>query len=192
MKRAIVLVAGIAAVLFWMKKAGASQVDSGGADSGNLFYMSMGKVMGTAQTLSTNGLQRIKTREGFSAVKYPDPPNSGKFSVGYGHQIQSGESYDTIDEGTASMLLLQDIQTAENTVNGNVSAELTQSQFDALVSFVYNIGSGAFVNGSVPEKLNNGNFQGATDTMQLYTNSGGQRSSALITRRNSEVAQFYA
>jgi lysozyme len=193
MKRAIVLVAGIVAVLFWIKKAGASQVDSGGADSGNLFYMSLGKTMsGDSQTLSNAGLQALKKREGFSGVKYPDPPNSGKFSVGYGHQIQAGESYDTIDEATASLLLAQDVQSAENTVNGNVSATLTQNQFDALVSFVYNIGAGAFLRGSVPQKLNNGDIAGATLTMRQYINSGGTYSGVLVSRRDSEVNQFYA
>jgi lysozyme len=190
MKRAIVALLGLLTFFWIVKKAGASQVDSGGADSGGLFYVSLGKIV-DRQKLSNTGLQRLKNREGFSAMRYPDPPNSGKFSIGYGHQLQAGENYTTIDESTAALLLLQDVSTAESAVNNNVSVSLTQYQFDALVSFVYNIGSGAFVAGTVPEKLNNGDFSSATATMKLYTNSGGVRSSVLVARRNEEVAQFY-
>jgi lysozyme len=92
----------------------------------------------------------------------------------------------------AEQLLAADVQDAEDAVNSNVSATLTQTQFDALVSFVYNVGAGAFSRGSVPEKLNAGNFDAALATMRLYYKSNGVISASLVARRADEIGQFLA
>ena len=193
MKRTLILSACVLAAYFlFARKAGAVYADSGGADVGNPFYFSLGKIMQPAQHLSQAGLERLKTRERFSATPYNDPPGSDKWSIGYGHQIKPGESFTVISEATGELILESDVITAENAINNNVSATLTQNQFDALVSFVFNIGVGAFLHGSVPEKLNNGQFDAAVATMKLYKNSNGEESPILVARRKSEAAQFLA
>lgn len=162
------------------------------ADIGNPFYFSLGKtVSGQAQTLSQAGLQAIKSREGFSPVRYPDPPGQNRlFSIWYGHQIKPGDDLSLM---TPDQTLLDDTQAAADAVNENVSADLTQAQFDALVSFVYNVGIPAFKHGTVPQKLNDGDFKAATDTMLRYIHDqGGAVDPVLANRRASEVAQFYA
>jgi lysozyme len=176
----------------WYKKQEASDASSG-LDTGSWFYFSTGKnFSGMAQTLSDNGLNAIKQREGFSSARYEDPQGSGKYSIGYGHQIKANEILDNISENVASQLLYQDTASAVDTVNSNISADLTQPQFDALVSFVFNVGAGAFIGGSVPEKINSGDLAGATNTMKLYIHAGGITAPALVARRAQEVRQFYA
>lgn len=181
---------------YWLlnRKAGASQIDSGGADVGSAFYFSMGKTFMPSETqiLSADGLARLKKREGFSREVYADPPGSGKFSIGYGHQLQPGENMTSINEDVASMYLLDDVARAEDAVNSNVSATLSQGAFDALVSFVYNVGVKAFTSGSVPQKLNSGDVHAATNTMLLYNHVNGFADKALAARRADELSQFYA
>ena len=161
-------------------------------DVGNPLYFSLGKTMtGNAQTLSQDGLQRLMAREGFSATPYPDPPGQNKlFSIWYGHQIKPGDDLSLM---TPEDTLRADTQIAADAVNANVSATLTQNQFDALVSFVYNVGVSAFKHGTVPQKLNAGDFKAATDTMLRYVHdSTGAVNQSLAARRATEVAQFYA
>lgn len=143
------------------------------------------------QTLTDAGLSFIAKIEGFSATPYNDPPGSDKYSIGFGHQIQSGESFPdpiTIEQGRA--LLAKDTQTAQNAVKSAITVPLNSNQFDALTSFVFNIGEGAFKSGSVPAKINAGDFQAAADTMRQYVKAGGVVSQALVDRRESEASVF--
>lgn len=132
----------------------------------------------------------IEQFEGFSAVPYNDPPGSNKYSIGYGHQIQPGESFTSIDRVEAAALLVSDTETARDAVDGLITAPLNSAQYAALVSFVYNVGSGAFANGTVPEKINSGDFQAAANTMRRYINAGGRVNAGLVARRDIEAASF--
>lgn len=128
--------------------------------------------------------------EGFSATPYNDPPGSNKYSIGYGHQIQPGEHFTAITEAQGQALLEQDTATARAAVADAIQVPLNADQTAGLVSFVYNIGVSAFNKGSVPDKINAGDFQGAADTMRQYIHAGGSVSQALIDRRNAEAAPF--
>ena len=66
--------------------------------------------------------------------------------------------------------------------------QLTQNQFDALVSFTYNLGCGNL--GDIAELLNKKNFDGATAAMEKYTHAGGRELEGLVTRRKKEVQLF--
>lgn len=140
--------------------------------------------------LSQSGLDFIAQIEGFSATPYNDPPGSAKWSIGYGHQIQPGENLTSVTEDHARNILAADTANANAAVSKYVTAPLTQAQHDALVSFVFNIGVGAFVAGTVPTKLNNGDFQAAADTMRQYDKSGGVVNTALVSRREDEASNF--
>ena len=150
------------------------------------------------QTITDAGLNLIAQFEGFSATAYNDPPGSDKWSIGFGHQIQPGEDHYmtdtlTVDQGRA--LLALDTSNAQTVVRGAISWPLTPAQFDALTSFVYNIGAGAFKAGTVPAKINAGDLAGAAATMRQY-NKVHDASGALVVndvltqRRATEAAAF--
>jgi len=143
--------------------------------------------------LSSAGLDFIAGIEGFSPTAYNDPPGSSKWSIGYGHQIKPNDGLalnSIIDRDRALELLRQDTLIAEQAVARNIHVALTQRQYDALVSFVFNIGETAFRNGTVPAKINAGNFQAAASTILLYNKAGGVISNALIARREREAGTF--
>lgn len=135
-------------------------------------------------------VEMIKKFEGFSATPYNDPVGSDKFSIGYGHQILPGENIKSVTVTEAEMLLAADTQLARNTIARLVRVPLNADQTAALVSFVYNIGSGAFERGTVPAKLNAGDFAAAGATMQHYNKSGGKVDAGLIARRAVESKFF--
>ena len=141
-------------------------------------------------TLTTAGLDMIARFEGFSAVPYNDPPGSAKYSIGFGHQIQPGEVFTkiTVEEGRA--LLAKDTANAQRVVKETITRALTPAQFDALTSLVYNIGEGAFKAGTIPAKVNAGNFAAVSDTMRQYIKSGGKTNPVLVARRSAEASAF--
>ena len=145
------------------------------------------------QKITDAGIEALAKLEGFSPTAYNDPPGSDKWSVGFGHQIKPGEeaymsNEITVDEGRR--LLAQDTQIAQDAVRRNITWPLTEAQFDALTSFVYNIGETQFVNGTVPAKINAGNLQMAAETMKQYIKAGGVVNAALVRRREREAAVF--
>ncbi|WP_337827077.1 LysM peptidoglycan-binding domain-containing protein [Pseudonocardia sp. TMWB2A] len=87
-------------------------------------------------------------------------------------------------------LLQVTIKGYEAAVNRNVKVPLTQNQFDALVSFTYNIGEGGLKSSSALRLLNQGKYGEAAQAMKLWNKSGGEVMQGLINRRNDEVALF--
>src|SRR4051812_8929453 len=103
--------------------------------------------------ISAQGLALIKEYEGFSAVPYLCP--AGRKTVGYGHVICPGEEYDGgISQDKAEILLIQDVTKTAQAVNCLVKVAINQSQFDALVSFSYNIGTQTFEKSTLLRILN--------------------------------------
>jgi LysM repeat protein len=78
----------------------------------------------------------------------------------------------------------------EKVVAENVKVPLTQNQFDALVSFAYNIGEGAFLDSTALRKINAGDYAGGAEAMKLFNKSGGEVIQGLVNRRNDEVRLF--
>lgn len=142
------------------------------------------------QSITDAGLNFITKIERFSAVPYNDPPGSNKYSIGYGHQIQPGETFTRIDEAKARELLAADTAHAQAAVRAAIKVPLTPEQFDMLTSFVYNVGASAFNAGTVPAKINAGDFASAAATMKQYTKSGGVVNMALVKRRIAESSVF--
>ncbi len=92
--------------------------------------------------LSAEGLELIKTSEGFRSQVYQDVV--GIPTIGYGHRVLPGESFPNgVGEVQATAILTNDVQEAEHAVTRLVTAVLTQGQFDALVDFCFNVGEGA-------------------------------------------------
>lgn len=102
--------------------------------------------------VSTAGLALIQESEGFRAT--PTQLPDGNWVVGYGH-VRVGEAGEPVTEAEAADLLTIDLAPIERMVNAHVTANITQSQFDALVSFVMSVGAEAFAQSSVLRRVNN-------------------------------------
>lgn len=140
--------------------------------------------------ISEQGIALIKEFEGFSAQPYRCP--AGKLTIGYGHVIHPIETYPEagITQQEAEKLLKQDVSYAEAMVNHAVLVPLSQNQFDALVSLVYNIGIKAFVNSTLLRLLNDGDTQAAARQFSRWVHSNGKKLDGLVRRRAAEVAFF--
>jgi lysozyme len=102
--------------------------------------------------ISQNGLDLIKQHESFSAVPYLCPAR--EWTIGWGHVVLPTESFTRITEAEALELLRKDVAITENCINQNVKALLSQDQFDALASLIFNIGISAFMKSTLLRKLN--------------------------------------
>lgn len=144
----------------------------------------------TDMELSQNGLNFIKSFEGFSSTPYQDV--AGKLSIGYGHLIKQGESFpDTgIDEEAAQELLAKDTETAQKEVCDAVTADVTQNQYDALVSFTFNLGGGTLLRSTLLERLNNGDYAGCAAEFPKWNHAGGVEVAGLTRRRDAEMQLF--
>lgn len=138
-------------------------------------------------TTSEKGLELIKHYEGFSAQAYKCPANI--WTIGYGHTAGVTEGQ-TITAEQGEQLLKKDLAHAERSVNSLVKVTLNQSQFDALVSFVFNLGSGNFQSSTLLKKLNQQDFDGAALEFKKWVKSNGSVLPGLVKRRNSEAELF--
>ena len=155
--------------------------------------------------LSANGLKFIEQREGFRSEAYQD--SGGVWTNGYGNTV--GVTADTADitEDQAADDLQRNVATAEEIVDDNVMMTLTQNEFDALVSFVFNVGAGredtddrtgrdGFVtlrNGNqshLLQYINNGDFDLAAEEFLKWDKAGGVEVPGLKARREAEKALF--
>jgi lysozyme len=141
----------------------------------------------SAQTSQT-GIDLIKNFEKYSPTNYLC--QAKKPTIGYGHVIKKGESFSWIDKKTAEDMLRKDVKIAESFVEDNVKIALTQSQYDALTSFVYNIGGTAFKNSTLLTKINSGDYSGAAEQFDRWVFVGGEKSNGLIRRRAAEKELF--
>lgn len=150
------------------------------------------QVTGDRMQMSPAGLAFLGQAEGFRPTQYLD--QAGLPTIGYGHLIKPGESFGTLTQADALALLSQDVKTAEDAVNAAVTVELSQSMFDALVSFVFNVGVGAFRTSTLLKKLNAGDFLGARDQFALWNkvtiDGVKQISAGLSSRRQAEADMF--
>jgi len=141
--------------------------------------------------LSDSGLQLIASFEGFSATPYADAQGQ---SIGYGHFILPGELGSTIippiTQAQGLALLQQDAGIAENAVANLVTVPLSQNQYDALVSLVYNIGQGNFAHSTLLRDLNARDYDAAAAQFPLWDKSNNQVVQALVDRRASEQDLF--
>lgn len=199
---ALAAVAGVALASV-RRESGAGAITAAGEDSGPDWgplpdlagdaaaYLedAVGNVTGEQMHMSWDGLQRLADTEGFSAIPYAD--FKGK-SIGYGHLIKPGESLSYVTRDDAMVLLSGDVADAERAVRTGVAVPINQNQFDALTSFAYNVGAGAFRKSTLLRKLNAGDYQGAAAEFPRWNLAGGQPLAALDARRAQERATFEA
>jgi lysozyme len=139
---------------------------------------------------SANGLAFIRDHEGCELVAYPDPGSGGEpWTIGVGHTGGVKPS-DTCTMAQAMQWLKEDVQEAERHVNRLVKVELSQDQFDALVSLVFNIGGGNFERSTLLKKINARNFDGAAEEFPRWNRAAGKVMAGLTKRRHAEQSLF--
>mgnify|MGYP003118670436 CR=1 FL=1 len=142
-------------------------------------------------TLSSTGLKLIKAYEGYRPVDRTLV--TGQRVVGYGHRLFD-DAPAQLSKDEAENLLKTDLQAFEDMINESVHAPLSQGQFDALVSFAFNIGPKAFLASDTLRALNNGRPLDAANGLDAWRKStiNGQTYvvDALMRRRTAEKALF--
>ncbi|WP_123023405.1 glycoside hydrolase family protein [Mycolicibacterium stellerae] len=148
------------------------------------------------QSLSDAGVRFIAGFEGFRSRLYNDP--GGHCMIGYGHLVHHGrcngnepnEFKQGISQERGLELLGLDADVAERAVNQRARVVLSQSQFDALVSFVFNVGTGAFGGSTLLRRLNGGEYDAVPSELMRWVNSGGAQQPGLVRRRRAEGVLF--
>lgn len=138
--------------------------------------------------LSEAGFELIKRFEGCKLTSYHDLV--GVLTIGYGHTGRDVHEGQTITQAQADDLLWRDVRAAENCVNAEVKVDLTQSEFDALVSFTFNLGCGRLRSSTLLRKLNDSDFDGAAAEFKRWDRAGGQVVAGLTRRREAEAEMF--
>ena len=145
--------------------------------------------------VSDAGIELIKSFEGFRANAYPDPKSGGDpWTVGYGTtKFPSGRPVkkgDYVTPAQAEMYLREDVKKFANSVDALVTVPLKQCQYDALVSFVYNLGATNLRKSTLLKKLNAKDYKGAADEFLRWVSPGSSVEAGLRRRRTAERAMF--
>lgn len=143
----------------------------------------------TRMQISDSGIMLIKNFEGLRLTAYQC--SAHVWTIGYGHTagVKPG---DTITEGQAEQFLRDDLDQFEAAVYRLVNVTLSQHQFDALVSFTFNLGEGNLKNSTLLKKLNAGDYSGAAEEFPRWNRADGRVVEGLTCRRLAERDMFLA
>ncbi len=156
--------------------------------------------MNAPHRISSEGLALIKRFEGLRLSPYNCP--AGHATIGYGHLLHKGpvtaadrDAAAGFDQAEADALLRGDVGWAENFINSSIKSHLTQHQFDALCSFVFNMGVGAAGGSSIWKAIRSEQYQQAADNLLRWNKvrAGGAElvvSAGLTARREAERHLF--
>jgi len=137
---------------------------------------------------SKAGIDFICAQEGFRATVYNDV--AGYPTIGFGHLIKPGEVFGALSSVEATALMMKDLIPFEDCVNKHIKVVLKQNQFDALVSFTYNVGQTNFTTSTLLKLLNAGFTAQAAREFPKWHRAGGKEINGLLIRRNKEMAMF--
>jgi lysozyme len=144
--------------------------------------------------LSNEGKRLLEDLEGRRHTAYQD--TAGKWTIGIGHLIQPSEGWmkaATLTDAQVDALFDNDIKAHEDATRRLFPRIGKQNQFDALVSFVYNMGEGAVTNGTLDDLINgNAPAEAIASKWKEYIYSGGKPTQGLQNRRTKELALFFA
>jgi lysozyme len=143
--------------------------------------------------LSEEGLRFLKEKEGVRNKVYDD--GAGFPTVGVGHKLVDVEIHNYpigayVPDCQVDAWLRQDVTFAERCVNNWVLVELTQTGYDMLVSFVFNVGCEAFKKSTLLRRLNRGEVKEASEEFKKWVFSNKRRMAGLVTRRAEEAKRF--
>lgn len=134
--------------------------------------------------LSQKGIDLIKKYEGLRLKAYKPVPTERYWTIGYGHYGADVKEGMTITEGQAENFLRMDCESSVRAVN-SLGRNLNQNQFDALVSFTFNCGSG-----SLKSLCSNRTLEVIAEKILLYNKGGGKVLNGLVRRRKEERELF--
>ena len=136
---------------------------------------------------SQYGIDLIKHFEGGELEAYQCA--AGVWTIGYGHTkgVQPGDQW---SESHANHMLEVELEEYENYVSTAVTVPLSQNQFDALVSWVYNLGNGNLTSSTMLKVLNSGDYAGVPAQILRWNKAGGKVLDGLTRRRQAEADMF--
>lgn len=142
---------------------------------------------------SPAGRALIEACEGLRLKAYKDAV--GVLTVGFGHTTAAGspivkEGLELSGRAEADSILARDLKRVEQDVAKCLLVETTQCQFDAIISFTYNLGIGNFANSTLLKKLNAGDVTGAAAEFGRWNKAGGKVLAGLTKRRKAERLLF--
>jgi len=137
--------------------------------------------------ISQKGIDLIKDFEGCRLNAYLDAV--GIPTIGYG-STDGVTMGDTITLEQAETLLLEDLERFERCVNDCVKVEIDQNQYDALVSFSFNLGCQALRDSTLLKMVNSGNYPGAAKEFLRWVHAGKAVLPGLVARRRAESDLF--
>jgi lysozyme len=143
--------------------------------------------------INNEGLELIEVFEGFSSKPYKDV--AGIWTVGFGSirgldNKRVTSKHRRITKKEAVKLMERDLRTTESKIASLVKVPVTENQFAALCSFIYNVGSGAFQRSTARMKLNRGNYEGCADEFLRWKYAGKKAIPGLLRRRKAERELF--
>lgn len=142
---------------------------------------------GKPTVISPGGLEFIKQSEGCKLTAYQDSVEVWTIGVGHTSGVHGGM---TCTQEDADQWLQDDLQGVYKAIDAMVDVDLSQGQFDALCSFVFNLGAGALRNSTLLKLLNAGNYVAATQQFSRWNHAGGQVLAGLTKRREGEAEMF--
>ena len=135
----------------------------------------------------TKGIELIKHFEGCELEAYKCA--AGVWTIGYGH-IKGVTSDSVITQEQAEQMLVEELNEYEGYINNMVTVPLSQNQFDALVSWVYNLGGGNLKASTLLKVVNSGEFKGVPEQIMRWNKAGGKVLEGLTRRRQAEADLF--
>jgi lysozyme len=143
-----------------------------------------------AITLSAAGAAGIVNYEGVEHKVYLDPVGIPTVCVGHIATVTKADVGKSFTDAQCTELLASDSRVAQADVRRLVKAPVTQGQYDALVSFTFNVGGGNLASSTLLKKLNAGDCRGAADEFKRWNKANGRVLPGLVTRRAGEASQF--
>ena len=137
--------------------------------------------------ISQEGIALIKKFEGCELEAYKCP--AGVWTIGYGHTKDVKEG-DRINKDEANYLLEEEMIEYEGYINDMVEVPLEQNQFDALTSWVYNLGSSNLMSSTMLTLLNEGKYDEVPQQIKRWNKAGGKVLDGLVKRREAEALLF--
>ena len=137
--------------------------------------------------ISTEGKNLIKKFEGCELEAYKCA--AGVWTIGYGH-IKTASEGMTISQEKADELFNEEIKEYENYVNTAVTVPLSQNQFDAIVSWVFNLGNGNLRASTMLKVINSGDHAGVPAQIKRWNKAGGKVLEGLVRRREAEALLY--
>ena len=137
--------------------------------------------------ISQEGLSLIKKFEGCELEAYKCA--AGVWTIGYGSTKGVNEG-DTITQEGADKLLTEEMHEYEGYINDMVTADLKQNEFDALVSWVFNLGPSNLSSSTLLNRLNNKMWDDVPNQIKRWNKAGGQVLQGLVRRREAEALLF--